>query len=207
MNPSVKVEKLTRSQQVEKKKQAILAAAFDDFVAYGYAGAQMELIAKKAGVAKGTVFLHFTDKKTLFIELVKLHVLPVLDKAFQIDSDEALRTQLEKLFFPILEGLSTSKAFAMIQLILSEGKRFPELTELYYDLVISKGIEKITKLFEQTMEKEKNSIPPALIQYPHLLFAPLIMSILWQTNFQAYCPIDFKKMISAHLDILFTSKQ
>ena len=45
---SVKVEKLTRSQQVEKKKQAILAAAFDDFVAYGYAGARMELIAKKS---------------------------------------------------------------------------------------------------------------------------------------------------------------
>ena len=102
MTPITKVEKLTRSQQVEKKKQAILTAAFDEFVDHGYAGARMELIAKKAGVAKGTVFLHFTDKKTLFIELVKLHVLPVFSKAFQNDSDDILRTQLEELFLPIL---------------------------------------------------------------------------------------------------------
>ena len=134
----------------------------------------MELIAKKAGVAKGTVFLHFTDKKTLFIELVKLHVLPVFSKAFQNDSDKILRIQLEELFLPILERLPSSKAFAIIQLILAEGKRFPELTELYYDLVISKGIEKIKQLIDRARKNEKNSIPPALIQYPHLLFAPLL---------------------------------
>ena len=207
MTPITKVEKLTRSQQVEKKKQAILTAAFDEFVDHGYAGARMELIAKKAGVAKGTVFLHFTDKKTLFIELIKLHVLPVFSKAFQNDSDKILRIQLEELFLPILERLPTSKAFAIIQLILAEGKRFPELTELYYDLVISKGIEKIKQLIDRARKNEKDSIPPALIQYPHLLFAPLIMSFLWQTNFQTYYPIDFKKMVSAHLDILFSNQQ
>ena len=41
-------------------------AALDEFVEKGFAAVRMEDIARRAGVAKGTIYLHFKDKETLF---------------------------------------------------------------------------------------------------------------------------------------------
>ena len=50
---------VTRRERVEQKERAILEAAADAFVESGYDGARMADIAKRAGVAEGTVYLYF----------------------------------------------------------------------------------------------------------------------------------------------------
>lgn len=47
-------------------REALLQAAIAMFSERGYQGATMEEIARRAGVAKGTPYLHFTDKAELF---------------------------------------------------------------------------------------------------------------------------------------------
>ena len=53
------------------KRAAILAAARQMFTTQGYEGTSMDQIAAEAGVSKLTVYSHFQDKDTLFVEAVK----------------------------------------------------------------------------------------------------------------------------------------
>ena len=48
------------------RRNAILDAALDEFSARGFAAARLDDVAKRAGVAKGTIYLHFADKESLF---------------------------------------------------------------------------------------------------------------------------------------------
>jgi AcrR family transcriptional regulator len=44
----------------------ILAAAFEEFAAKGYAEARLDDVAERAGIAKGTIYFYFKNKETLF---------------------------------------------------------------------------------------------------------------------------------------------
>jgi TetR/AcrR family transcriptional regulator, fatty acid metabolism regulator protein len=61
---------LTRRQRVEERERAILDAARDVFVANGYAGARMAEIARRAGIAEGTVYLYYRTKDALMEAIV-----------------------------------------------------------------------------------------------------------------------------------------
>jgi AcrR family transcriptional regulator len=49
------------------KRDQIVEVAMRHFAEHGYRGARVEDIAAEVGVAKGTVFLHFTSKEGLFL--------------------------------------------------------------------------------------------------------------------------------------------
>src|SRR5262245_12892750 len=51
--------KPSRTQAAEERRSAILAAALEEFTARGYEGARLDDVAKRAGVAKGTIYLYF----------------------------------------------------------------------------------------------------------------------------------------------------
>jgi len=55
----------------DAKREAILEAALEVVAAKGYFETKVEDIAQKAGVAKGTVYLHFKDKPDIYIGLVE----------------------------------------------------------------------------------------------------------------------------------------
>ena len=64
-------------KKTEARREAILDAALEEFAAKGYAGARMEDIARRAGVAKGTLYLHFGDKEGLFNGLAESAFAPM----------------------------------------------------------------------------------------------------------------------------------
>src|SRR4029079_13503290 len=68
----------SRAQRSAARRDAILAAALDEFAARGFAAARLDDVARRAGVAKGTIYLHFADKETLFQELIRLELSPVV---------------------------------------------------------------------------------------------------------------------------------
>ena len=67
-----------RSATPEARRAAILDAALEEFTARGYEGARLDDVAKRAGIAKGTIYLYFADKEALFQDLVRSMVNPVL---------------------------------------------------------------------------------------------------------------------------------
>ena len=61
---------MTRRQRVEEREQAIVAAARDVFIERGYDGARMAEIARRAGIAEGTVYIYFKTKVDLMRAIV-----------------------------------------------------------------------------------------------------------------------------------------
>src|SRR5262249_10146363 len=61
-----------------KRRDTILAAALEEFSARGFAAARLDDVARRAGVAKGTIYLYFSDKENLFHELVRTMLSPVV---------------------------------------------------------------------------------------------------------------------------------
>src|SRR5256884_1875982 len=62
----------------EKRRAAILDAALEEFSACGFAATRLDDVARRAGVAKGTIYLYFRDKESLFQELVRVMVHPLV---------------------------------------------------------------------------------------------------------------------------------
>src|SRR5258706_11513929 len=55
-----------RRTAADGKRESILAAALELFGRYGYRRTSIDDIARQAGVAKGTVYLHVETKEALF---------------------------------------------------------------------------------------------------------------------------------------------
>ena len=67
-----------RAEKSVAKREAILSAALEEFAAQGFAAARLDDVARRAGVAKGTIYLYFRDKESLFQELVRAMLSPMV---------------------------------------------------------------------------------------------------------------------------------
>ena len=56
----------------EEKRQNILSLAIDEFANYSYKEASISRIVKQAGIAKGSFYQYFEDKKDLYLYLLQL---------------------------------------------------------------------------------------------------------------------------------------
>ena len=62
----------------EQRPEEILAAAFEEFGANGFADTRLDDVARRCGIAKGTIYLYFRDKEGLFRAVVRSLIHPVL---------------------------------------------------------------------------------------------------------------------------------
>src|SRR5215469_828353 len=69
-----------RAARAAERRAAIVEAALEEFIARGFAATRLDDIAKRAGVAKGTIYLHFKDKESMFEELVRIVIVPVVER-------------------------------------------------------------------------------------------------------------------------------
>jgi AcrR family transcriptional regulator len=67
-----------RAGKSAARRDAILAAALDEFAASGFAATRIDDVARRAGVAKGSIYLYFRDKEALFQELVRSALSPIV---------------------------------------------------------------------------------------------------------------------------------
>lgn len=71
-----------QSEDIISKKQAILDSALELIRENGFHGTPMSLIAKKAGVAAGTIYHYFESKDELILELYVMIRSKMLDAMF-----------------------------------------------------------------------------------------------------------------------------
>jgi AcrR family transcriptional regulator len=62
--------RLTRAQQQERNRAAVLAAARDEFAERGYADAKVDRIAERAELTRGAVYSNFPSKRALYLAVL-----------------------------------------------------------------------------------------------------------------------------------------
>src|SRR5580700_9820482 len=60
-----------RAEKAAERRAAIVEAALNEFIARGFTATRLDDVARRAGVAKGTIYLHFKDKESMFEELIR----------------------------------------------------------------------------------------------------------------------------------------
>src|SRR3979490_2543103 len=69
-----------RAERAAERRGAIIEAALDEFIARGFSATRLDDVARRAGVAKGTIYLHFKDKESLFEELIRTAIVPLVSR-------------------------------------------------------------------------------------------------------------------------------
>jgi AcrR family transcriptional regulator len=189
------------------RREAILHAALDEFAARGFAAARLDDVAKRAGVAKGTIYLHFRDKEALFQEIVRSLMGPfvgTLEGVFAADIPlRAIADQIVELF--VREVFGTRRK-DIIRLIMTEGPRFPKLAEFYYREVLSRVLAGARARLRRAVERGEIS-HAALARFPQLVAAPAMLAIIWTGLFDRFEPLDVRELLRAHMDILFGERK
>jgi AcrR family transcriptional regulator len=192
-----------RSLSAEARRAAILAAALEEFTARGYEGARLDDVARRAGIAKGTIYLYFTDKEALFQDLVRSMVHPVLGTLEKLrEVDIPARVLVETLLATFVREVYGTRRKDIIRLILSEGPRFPAIAEFYYREVVARVLAIVRPIL--TRAAERGELPDdALARFPQLIIAPMLVGIVWHGLFDKFEPLDVAAMARAHVAILF----
>ena len=186
-----------------ERRRAILAAALTVFARHGFAGTRLEDVARQAGVAKGTLYLHFADKEALFRGLVEQNIAPILSEA---DAAIALfpgttRDLIDLLIAILIERVIGSPAEGLVRLMIAEGPRFPELAAYYHREVVSRGLAIVRRIAQRGLERGEITSDLAE-RFPQLVISPAIVAVVWNGMFGAFDPLDVRAFLMAHRDLL-----
>lgn len=186
----------------EERQEKILEAALEVFSDHGFAAARLEDVANRAGVAKGTLYLYFPDKETLFERMLQSVAAPGLEMLGRLAEAEnvSVSSAIEALLAFFEHQILGTPREKVIRLIISEGPRFPRLAKFHYDNVVSKGLASLRAIAAREQGGTLNA--QALAQFPQLIFAPLLLSVVWRGLFQEFEPLDVSALIRAHEEIL-----
>jgi AcrR family transcriptional regulator len=196
-----------RFAKAAARRDAILDAALDEFSARGFAATRLDDVAKRADVAKGTIYLHFKDKESLFQELIRSKMAPVvgtLEATFA--ADLPLRMVMDKAIDVFVREVYGSHRKHLIRLIISEGPRFPALAEFYYREVLSRILKSVRRLLRRALERGELA-DDTLIRFPQLIGAPGIIAIIWSGLFDRFEPLDVRAMMRAHFHRLLDARR
>ena len=192
-----------RARRAAERRHAILAAALDEFSARGFAATRLDDVARRADVAKGTIYLYFADKEALFQELIRAELSPVVGGLIQVShTDIPIRQFAHHLVEVFAREVFETRRKDVIRLVLTEGSRFPKLAEFYYQEIIARVLPAVRALLQRAVERGELR-HDALMKYPQLLPAPMLLAIMWQGLFDRFEPLDVRALMRAHFDILF----
>ncbi len=193
-----------RSDEEKKLKyQNILDAAMDEFLEMGFTEAKLDIIAQKACVAKGTLYLYFSSKQALFEELIRTHIsVPVNDLESMVQDDTlSVHQKIEGAIDSLYKALLSPSRAKVILLTIREAHRFPEIAEFYYHEVVKRGMV-IIRYIADLAKEQGEACGDCLKQYPQLIFAPILLSVIWEGLFARFEPLDIKGMLEAHKALL-----
>src|SRR5664280_1902131 len=204
--PGPEPRSAARKARSTARREAILAAALDEFSSRGFEAARLDDVAKRAGVAKGTIYLYFRDKESLFQELIRAMLTPLVGTIEALGAaDVSINVLADQIVELFVREVYETRRKDVIRLMISEGRRFPKLAEFYYREVLSRIIAAVRALL--TRAAARGEVPAALAEFPQLIAAPGLIAIIWSGLFERFEPLDVRKMIKTYMDLLFAPRR
>jgi len=89
----------------EEKQKRVLEAALEEFSEKGFNGASINLIVSKLGIAKGSIYQYFTDKKSLFLHIFDYAVDLIRKRLKQVKQESKEEPTFERIKRSLLAGV------------------------------------------------------------------------------------------------------
>lgn len=191
-----------RRRRKDARPAEIIDAGLEAFAEHGFAATKLEDVARRAGIVKGTIYRYFDSKDALFEAALKARLTPLIGEIEQLvatfpgSSAELLRMVIRAAYARMFQP----DAQALMRIIISEGRRFPAITELYHRETISKGRRMIAAIVARGVARGEFR-PGAAADLPIIVIAPAIMATVWKMTFEPFDPLDLDKFAAAHADL------
>ena len=143
------------AKKSEARREAILAAAAQEFSERGYEGASMSAIVARAGGSKQTIYNHFPSKEELFIEVAETTLGSVLDAVFNELVDEGdMRKSLVRYGESFVAFRQLPEVVSIIRLAYGESGR-SNIGRLMYERGKMRGVRKASAFFAESIRAGK----------------------------------------------------
>jgi AcrR family transcriptional regulator len=204
MEPTTSEQSGRWTRRKNERPGEILDAALRVFSEKGFAAARMEDIAKAAGVTKGTIYLYFENKESVFKNLVLDLVGDVLGDiemhmvAYQGPVRDLLKFALKNIAMVMVQ----SDRVALPKIIIAEAGNFPALAEFYKREAIDRGMGMLRQLMQRGIDRgEFRDL--STDHMVRLLIAPMLLSAVWRTTFAQFDaePFDYQAFVDSHLEV------
>lgn len=138
-----------------QKARRILEGARSAFREFGFEGASVDEIARRAGVSKPTLYTYFGDKQALFTASFSDECQGYADNAFE-DADftdaGSVEAGMRRVVREVITYLLSPAAQAMFRSAVAETSRFPDLGRAYYEAGPGLTKKRIIGLLEQAAD-------------------------------------------------------
>jgi len=190
----------------DKRPLEIMQAAVDLFVSKGFASTKIDDIAKQAGVSKGTVYLYYSSKESLFKAMVHELMVPKINEVERyILSYDGKQQELLKIV--ILQWWQTVKSSGITgipKLIISEADKFPELTKFYVKEVIHRIQTILVNIIHSGIDKQEfRKVNPLLTS--RVIMSSLVYFSMWDTSLKKYdqSGLEVEDLIDEQIEMIF----
>lgn len=142
---------IKKSTSEEDTRSRILDAALRLFARQGYDGTTTKDLAAAAGVAEGTLFRHFTNKKAILVEVATQGWISILTDLLtelsEMGSYKAVAQVMRRRMLRMRENSN------MMRVCFMEAQFHPELREKIQSEVIEKMTDVAEAFFQTAMER------------------------------------------------------
>jgi AcrR family transcriptional regulator len=189
----------------EDKRNLIVEAAIDEFAVYSFDQASINRIVANAGIAKGSFYQYFEDKKDLFLFLMGViaeekiaYISPVMLNPAEYD----IFTVLHELFLSGAKFASEQPRYAAIANLLVANKQAP----IYKELITESRPLSIA-LFEPLIKQaiDRGEVRPELdVEMLNFVIATMNQALVEYSSEQRNGPVHESVIASvdAYIDIL-----
>jgi AcrR family transcriptional regulator len=141
-----------REQKTElSTRDKILKAAQKLFAHHGYDGTTTKELAEKAGIAEGTLFRHFTNKKAILVEVATQGWIELLTDLLTELSEMASYEAISQVMYKRMLRLGDN--YDMMRVCFMEVQFHPDLRDRIQSEVIEKMTDVAEAFFQTAMER------------------------------------------------------
>jgi AcrR family transcriptional regulator len=146
----------------EARPEEILDAAQKVFGEFGFARAKLDDVARLAGVSKGTLYLYFDSKETLFREMVRAKIVTLLaeSEALVEAHSGSYRNLLIQLITGMFHSMRDHEIVKISRVAQAEFTSFPELAQFYFHEVIVRGRRLVAEVLRRGVEAGEFRVVP-----------------------------------------------
>ncbi|SHM61896.1 TetR/AcrR family transcriptional regulator [Roseibium suaedae] len=190
------------------KRLQILDGARVVFRARGYEGASMEMIAKEAGVSKGTLYVYFPNKEELFKALILCESSDQAESGLNLGRDLGpIREALQTIGLGYVTKMVKPERVSTFRMVVGSADQFPEFGAMLYEAGPKRGTAKmcafLTSRIEQGELKECD-LELAAGQFFSLCVSQILRRILLNVE-RAPAREEMERHVSSAVDVFLAA--
>lgn len=191
------------------KRRQILEGARKVFLAHGFDGASMGEIAKRAGVSKGTLYVYFDSKETLFEALTLAERSSLAEALFRLDEhDPDVHAVLRGLGISFLQTMVRPDHVSSVRMVIGATDKFPRFGRAFYESGPEVGRKRLGAYLDRQVAAGRLAIDDtgvAAQQFLDLCGSTLFRRFLFGVANGAADPAEISRNVDGALRLFFAA--